>query len=132
MNEIILKDNSGEILKELKANLTTALTECGMFAQDRAAALTPVKTNWLRGSITNRVVDNTVFIGTDVDYGVYVEFGTGKYASNGNGRPTPWFYYDDDGVGHWTAGMKPHHMLKRAVADYVGEYEKIIKRHLKF
>jgi HK97 gp10 family phage protein len=50
-------------------------------------------------------------VGTNVFYGVYQEYGTGKYAVGGNGRKTPWAYVNEDGVLIWTAGSKPQPFL---------------------
>lgn len=36
----------------------------------------------------------TAIITVGASYGVYVEFGTGIYSIEGNGRKTPWVYYD--------------------------------------
>ena len=75
-----------------------------------------------------------VYIGTNVKspegvpYAVYVELGTGIYASDGNGRKNPWVWIDKNGKGHFTRGMRPQHMLKRAIADHVIEYKKILKK----
>ena len=41
-------------------------------------------------------------------YAVFVEYGTGIYNMNGDGRQTPWVYYDDY-IGQWvtTQGQAP-------------------------
>ena len=37
--------------------------------------------------------DNTICVGTKIEYGAYVELGTGLFAKDGNGRKeVPWRY----------------------------------------
>ena len=38
--------------------------------------------------------ETTAYIGSTVEYAPYYELGTGEYALYGNGRSTPWVYYD--------------------------------------
>lgn len=89
------------------------------------------------GNLENRTTyyvdksSDSVYIGTNVEYGIYVELGTGIYASEGNGRKTPWMWVDEKGVGHWTHGIKPKHFLKRAITEHISDYEKIIEDGLK-
>lgn len=50
--------------------------------------------------------DDTGAVATDVWYAVYVEYGTGEYASNGSGRKGGWTYYDmRTGRFRFTYGM---------------------------
>ena len=74
--------------------------------------------------------DSAVYIGTNVDYGKWVELGTGIYASDGNGRKDPWAYEDEKGEVHWTRGIKPVHYLKRAAEEHRNEYKKLMKDSL--
>jgi HK97 gp10 family phage protein len=56
----------------------------------------------------------TVSVGSD--YAVYVEYGTGIYAEEGNGRKDPWVYWSDKlGRYVFTRGMRPHHFWNPAV-----------------
>lgn len=72
----------------------------------------------LRASITHRTTVNETEIrgrvGTNVEYGPYYHEGTGIYATNGNGRQTPWVYKDRHGIMHFTRGMHPHPFLRLA------------------
>lgn len=130
-NDIFFQDNSDAVLAELENRVDTALEEIGGRAQTYAAALTPVDTGALRNSITHKVVGNEVYIGSNLYYAPYVELGTGIYATDGTGRKSPWAYKDKDGEEHWTRGMKPQHMLKKAVSDHDDEYKKVLEKHLK-
>lgn len=103
-----IQDNSKEISAEIKAALLRGLEKCGLVAEGYAKKLCPVDTGNLRNSITH-VVDEqepAAIIGTDSEYGAYVELGTGIYAEGGGGRPTPWVYQDAKGNWHYTRGNK--------------------------
>ena len=60
---------------------------------------------------------NSVEIGTNLEYGIYVEHGTGIYAFDGVGRaaspehPIPWRYKGSDGMWHTTSGVRPRPFL---------------------
>ena len=91
----------------------------------------------LRQSITHKVVAGEVFIGTNnkapngAPYPLYVELGTGIYAANGDGRKSPWTWFDKNGKAHFTHGMKPHHMFRDAISDHKEEYKKTVLKYLK-
>ena len=53
-----------------------------------------------KGVIRTSVISNK-------KYAVWVHFGTGIYAQDGDGRKTPWLYEDKQGNLHRTAGVKP-------------------------
>lgn len=130
--DIQITDNSGEILKALEEKKKAALTGIGIQAEGFAKRLTPVDTGRLRNSITHAVRGDDVYIGTNVQpYSVYVELGTGIYASDGKGRKSPWGYYDRNGKYHVTRGMKPRHMLKKAASEHTEEYKRIIEAIMK-
>ncbi len=131
--EIEVVDHRGEIGKELRAALLRALERCGSQAEGYAKDLAPYDTNRLKNSITHQVNDDemSVIIGTDVEYGVYQELGTGIYAEGGAGRPTPWVYQDEKGNWHYTRGNKAHPFLKPALADHAQTYRNIFEDELK-
>ena len=92
----------------------------------------PRRTGHLERSITHNVTakgDKIVGeVGTNVEYAPYVEFGTGKYAAEGNGRKTPWSYVDEStGERIWTAGQRPKPFLHPAL----NEHRKEIRDELK-
>jgi len=68
-----------------------------------------------------------VTVGTPVEYAIWVEKGTGEFASNGMGRKGGWFYVDDMGIGHFTLGMKPQPFLTPALEENLGKIKKIAK-----
>lgn len=126
-------DNSDEVLEALKDQVVRALARCGEQAEGYAKDLCPVDTGQLRNSISHVVDDgeNAVYIGTALEYGTYVELGTGKYAEGGGGRPTPWVYQDSKGNWHYTRGNPAQPFLKPAVADHAQTYRNIIEDEMK-
>ena len=73
------QDNSKEVLLSLKDLKRKALEEIGLQAEGYVQLITPVDTGRLRASISHRVIDeNSVAIGTNVEYAAYVERGTSK------------------------------------------------------
>lgn len=126
-------DHSPEVLAAMKSQVLLGLASVGQEAEGYAKSNCPVDTGRLRNSITNQVVESEMatYIGTNVEYAPYVEFGTGKYAENGQGRKTPWVYKDEKGNWHRTSGMKPSHFLRNAVSDHVAHYKAILEAALR-
>ena len=126
-------DNSKEVLEAMQQAAVRALEKCGMVAEGYAKKLCPVDTGNLRNSITHMVDEQELaaIIGTDSEYGAYVELGTGIYAEGGGGRPTPWVYQDAKGNWHYTRGNKAQPFLKPAAADHAGQYRDILESELK-
>lgn len=82
----------------------------------------PRLTGALKASITHEIAEENGeivgYVGTNIEYAPYQEFGTGKFAENGNGRKTPWAYIDErTGDTIWTAGNKPQPFLRPALRD---------------
>ncbi len=86
-----------------------------------------------QNSISHKVInggsEKSVYIGTNVEYAPYQEFGAGKYVEGG--RPTPWLYSDEKGETHWTVGNKAKPFLAPAVKDHAATYRRIIAAELK-
>lgn len=130
---IEITDNSKEVSAAIEAAILRGLEKAGLVAEGYAKKLCPVDTGNLRNSITH-VVDESepaVIIGTDSEYGAYVELGTGIYAEGGGGRPTPWVYQDAKGNWHYTRGNKAQPFLKPALADHAQQYRDILVNELK-
>lgn len=128
--QIRLEDHSAEVYKELEAACNRALEKCGLVAEGYAKKLCPVDTGNLRNSITHTVSDGekAAYVGTNSEYGAYVECGTGIYYPGG--RQTPWTYQDENGDWHLTHGQRAKPFIKPAVANHAEQYQKIIKREL--
>lgn len=102
----ISKDNSGEVLAELKRRIPVALEKCGLVAEGYSKRLCPVDTGRLRNSITHTMEgEDTEILGTNVEYAPYVEMGTSRTRS----QP----------------------FIKPAVADHINQYKQIMEDVLK-
>lgn len=115
----------------LRQQIANALEICGGKAESYAKQKCPVDTGTLRNSISHSVDEDNCegYVGTNMEYAPYVEFGTGIFYAGG--RRTPWTYIDAKGVGHQTRGNPPTHFLQKSVEEHVREYENIIKTELK-
>lgn len=98
-------DNTSQIKEELDKKIARALEAVGAAAETYAKELCPVDTGHLRDSITHSVDDNTVYLGSDVEYAPYVEFGTYK--------------------------QKPQPFMGPAMQDHLDEYKAILEDFLK-
>ena len=102
----IEKDNTEEIKKKARENLMTALELIAQQAEANAVyeitALGAVDTGNLRRNIEHGVDgEDTAYVGTNVEYGKYVEYGTSKMPA----RP----------------------FLKQAVENHKAEYKKLLE-----
>lgn len=138
---ITVNDHVKDIILEKDQLVNIALEVIGTKCADYAAMNLErnprrVDTGRLKNSLTHEVVpdEETVLVGTNVEYAVYVEYGTGQFAEGGGGRSTPWLVkVPANAGGKWagkafiTRGMKPNHFLRDAVQDHIKEYVKIAK-----
>jgi len=129
-------DNTDQVLDAAKDQIAAWLEAVGEDAATTAAnVLTEtgtIDTGRLKNSISSAVDENeqAVYIGTNVDYAIWHEFGTGIYAESG-GRKTPWMFQDKDGEWHWTRGVKPKHFLQFGITAHKQEYKQMLERYLK-
>ncbi len=130
-----IESHADEVIAAARAARARALEKVGLTAEkhakDNLTKFPRVDTGWLRNSISHVSGEGAAYIGTNVDYAVYVEVGTGIYASDGRGRKTPWVYMDDEGNYHVTRGMEASHFLKNAAEGHKDEYRQIIKNEFK-
>lgn len=126
--DFTLKSNAKAVQAATEEAIEEALEAVGSQAEGYAIALVPVVTSNLKQSITHEVDmdEHAAIIGSDVEYAPYVEFGTGIFADNGQGRQTPWVYQDDKGKWHYTRGQKPSHFLKNAIEPHIDEFKNLI------
>lgn len=126
-SKITIHDNHKEISAELDKNAAAFLYEAVSTIEAGAIRNSPVDTGDLKNSWEYVVDDEALeaFVGNSKEYAVYQELGTGIYASEGNGRKTPWFYKDPSGKGHITRGNKAKHMLENS---FLEKSDKIIAR----
>lgn len=101
-----LKKYGDGIIDEVKR----IVVETAYIIHSNAQALAPVDESNLRDSIEVEVLPGglTAIVRVTAHYAIYVEYGTGIYAVEGDGRKTPWRYYSDK-LGRFvtTEGMKP-------------------------
>ena len=99
------KDNTDEVLAVLERAKKRGLEAIGLVAEGHAKKLTPVDTGRLRNSISHATDDEAAYIGTNVEYGPYVELGS----------PT----------------IKAHHMLQKAATEHTEEYKRLMEDSMK-
>lgn len=102
-------DLSELVVKATDEAIAKALETCGLIAEGYGKQYLTVKgavdTGRLRNSVTHTVEGKTAYIGTNVEYAPYIEYGTSK--------------------------MKPRTYLKPSIADHVDQYKDIIALELK-
>lgn len=85
-----VRANNAKLIEEsMNDAIIVALEKIGLLAEGYAKQLCPVDTGRLRNSITH-VIDNgekAVYIGTNVEYGKNVEFGTSRQKAQPFLRP---------------------------------------------
>ena len=157
----VVVDNTDEIIREIEVRAQAALDACGQQAVNHAKQnidrASRVDTSKMINSITHKVQDDTCYVGTNVEYAVYHEYGTGKFAEGGKGRKGWWVYVPGSetkgknsgkvytreeaakivtimkakGIdAHMTQGIEPIHFLKNALEDHQDEYKAIIEQQL--
>ena len=140
MADIEIKENhTDEVLKALDEATPKILEMIGIKAEKYAKALCPVGTvestgkkgyrgGTLRNSITHSIDDDTLSVGSNVEYAPYVELGTGP-----NFTPPPeWESFDTpkgSGIGH--GYVKPRPYLRPAIEEHLSEYADMIEKELK-
>ena len=84
-------------------------------------------TGELAMSITHVVKDGVGVVGTNKEYAPYVEIGTGIFSSKGDGRQTPWVYWNERAQQFcYTVGMPPRPYLRPALVDNVKPVKNLI------
>lgn len=106
-NVIIREDNAEQIANAINQAVATALEEIGLAAERFAKRACPVDTGRLRNSITHalNMDEESVYIGTNVEYAPYVENGTSR--------------------------RKGVYFLRGAAQDHGSYYRGIMEKHLK-
>ena len=105
--QVEVESNREAVISELRRKISLVLNLIGETAEGYAVENCPVDTGRLRNSITKRTQDDSVYIGTNVEYAKYVEF-------NEKARHDP----PEFGGGR-------AHFLRDAVQDHAEEYKDI-------
>lgn len=99
--------------------LTGAMESACLMVERDAKRKCPVDTGTLRRSIESKVETSdtavTGTISTPLDYGIYIEYGTGLFTDGG--RLGGWSYRDNNGNWHHTDGIKPQPYLRPALIE---------------
>lgn len=104
--------------KEYIKAIKRVIADTAELIQSQAQALAPVDDGNLRQSIEiryfNRGLSAEIIVGAH--YALYVNYGTGIYAENGDGRKDPWVYYSEKlGRFVYTVGQRPQQFWEPAV-----------------
>lgn len=79
MSVRVENDHTAEVLAKLKNGIQQALEQSGTLVENVAARNAPVDTGRLRNSLTHQMKgSDSVEIGSDVEYAIYVECGTSR------------------------------------------------------
>lgn len=130
-----LNNNAADVLKATAEQKQRALEAVGIQAEgdvkDEITDLDAVDTGRLRRSIAHQVDGDSVEVGTNVDYAVYVHEGTGKYAIGG-GTPKERLVHRDPLTGEFRMGypQRPRRFIKNAMERFAKDYIEIIKEYL--
>jgi phage gpG-like protein len=108
--EVTMTDKSAEVLKAMKEQVALGLESIGQEAEGYAKDDVPVDTGRLRNSIAHTVdnAEQAVYIGTNVEYAPYVEYG--EKATHTTGKA---------------------HFLRDAAANHGDHYRAIMEAALK-
>ena len=83
ISDFEIQDHSAEIIAEIKAKMPAVLEMLGQAGENNAkfeiTALGAIDTGNLRNSISHADDGTYAYIGTNVEYAPYVEFGTSRY-----------------------------------------------------
>lgn len=142
-NHITVETHEREVTQAIKDALLAFLEEAGGEVETQAAMNSPVAGSQLKGNWQHIVEagEMKVSIGNTTQHSIYMEFGTGEYALEGNGRKGGWHIpignggvsegtankygwpikYGKDGKKFaFTKGAYPRRMLYNAMNDMAG------------
>lgn len=118
-----------------KIESTEAVGQACALVEAAAKKKAPKDNGALRRSIASEVQkDGGDIVGvvyTPLEYAPYVEYGTGLFAEDGNGRKdVPWHYKDDKGEWHSTSGQKPQPFLRPALEENREQITRLLREGL--
>ena len=117
-NDFEIETNVDGVTKVIMQAAERALEAASIHMVGEVKDRAPVESGELRRSIS-RTIDNSggklvAKVGSNLQYAVYQEFGTGEFAENGAGRKGGWVYEGPDGKVYFTRGSKPKKFLRDA------------------
>ena len=107
ITSVQLTDNSTQVLDAMQEQVALALESIGQEVEGFAKEECPVDTGRLRNSIAHSVIEKDVYVGTNVEYAPYVEYGEYKHQT-GNA-----------------------HFLRNSVTNHTEYYKNILESALK-
>lgn len=110
-----------EVLDALQSQKAKVLEEWGLIAEAYASDLCPVDTGRLRASISHDTDEDTMYLGTNVEYAPYVELGHSQEV----GRYVPAL-----GKRLVSPVVPAQPFLRPAIEDHISEYEQIAREEL--
>lgn len=127
---MVFKDNSQAAKAAIHEATVQWLFQACILVEGQAVLLAPVQTARLRNSIDYIVDEQELvgYVGTNVEYAIYVEFGTGEFAENGRGRKGGWVYQDPSGEWFFTWGQEPQPYLRPAFRTKKSQIEALAKQ----
>lgn len=124
-------------LDQLGGDVTQGLSEAllagAQVAKKSAQELCPVDTGYLRESIAAGLIDeNTAVVSTNVDYAVFVEFGTGARGDPAVPHTSKEYWRYKDGEGNWVTshGQAPQPFMRPALSNNVSQIVEAVKNSL--
>ncbi|GFZ30732.1 hypothetical protein CSC2_12580 [Clostridium zeae] len=130
----MFQDNSDACKEAIRQVQVKWLKEVGELLVSAIKPLVPVDTSKLKNSISYKVNegDMSVIIGTGEDYAIYVEFGTGEFAENGQGRRGGWVYNDPiTGEKIFTYGEHPKPYMRPGYRGQKKNIQALLEKCLK-
>lgn len=135
-NEPIKFEGLDRILSRLEEisdpeGIYQALGKSCALVERTAKEIAPKGDGTLRRSISSKVDEEKIqgVVFTPLEYAPYVEYGTGLFAENKDGRTwdLPWHYQDEKGEWHSSYGQDPYPFMRPALEVNRAQIIKIIK-----
>nr|DAH78265.1 MAG TPA: putative tail component [Caudoviricetes sp.] len=130
---MMFKDNSRVCKAAIKQAQIKWLEAAALAIQGQAQSLIKNDTSNLENSINHKIVVSKLeaYVGTNCEYAIYVEFGTGEFAENGRGRKGGWVYQDSQGKYHFTRGRRPKPYLRPAYRQNKQALIQLLNKYLR-
>lgn len=126
-----IEDVLDDVINLDNFHIEAALGKSCALIERSAKQKAPKDTGELRRSITSRVNGNVGEVFTPLEYAPYVEYGTGLFAEEGNGRKdVPWNYQDDEGNWYSTSGQHPQPFMRPAFQENKRKIVELIKEEI--
>lgn len=130
----MFKDNSKACKEAIKKAEEKWLYAVGEILVGAIRPLIPVETSNLKTSLDYKVDldEMKVTIGVGEEYAIYVEFGTGEFAENGQGRKGGWTYmHPITGDYVFTWGQEPQPYMRPGYRSQKKNIQALLEKYLK-